>query len=71
MELLATDLRSPEGTQEVNHLPVLDSCVFRVVKHCAQTDNCPSLGYKGAQATVWYSKQRFHSTNNIIIQDSA
>lgn len=26
-ELLATDLRSPEGMQEVNHLPALDSCV--------------------------------------------
>lgn len=26
------------------------TCVFRVVKHCAQTDNCPLLVTKGAQS---------------------
>lgn len=50
------------------------TCVFRGVTHCAQTDNYPSWGYKEgrrAESTVWCWKQRFPSTNHIIIQDAA
>lgn len=48
--------------------------VFRVVKHCAQTDNCPSLGYKGgAELKAWSAMKNkgSHSTNHIVIQDAA
>lgn len=31
---------------------------FRVVRHCAQTDNCPSLGYKGgAGLKAWFDME--------------
>lgn len=49
------------------------TCVFRVVKRCAQTDNCLSMHYKGGTVLkVWFGikKQRFPSTNPIAIQDS-
>lgn len=49
------------------------TCVFRVVKRCAQTDNCLSMGYKGGTVLkAWFGmkKQRFPSTNPIAIQDS-
>lgn len=32
--------------------------VFRVVKHCTQTDKCPSLGYKGgAELKAWFGME--------------
>lgn len=34
------------------------TCVFRVVTHCAQTDNCPSWGYKGgAELKAWFGAE--------------
>lgn len=48
------------------------TCMFRVVKRCAQTDSCVSMGYKGGTVPkAWFGmkKQRLPSTSPIAIQD--
>lgn len=42
------------------------TCVFRVVTHCAQTDNCPSWGYKGGAEL----KARFGAENKGSLQQT-
>lgn len=42
------------------------TCVFRIVTHCAQTDNCPSWGYKGGAEL----KARFGAENKGSLQQT-
>lgn len=70
VELLPTDLSGHQRVCRKSIICQYSTCLFTIVKHCAHTDNCPSMGYRVAtELKAWTGMTNKGSLH--AIQDAA